>query len=180
MRVFACKDKDGMTRVLRSNNEPTCPDRFDSDGPRRQLPLSGQEAERICSTLAPGTFRELKKLDVVSGEYEFVEVPKVPTLKEEFEAFAEEFGKISPRMACDNPKKWDSICRLYARMHEAADREPAPKYDEALIDELLEVGKRVPVSLNSLVGANLKFEDSTNRRAAEILQALKRAKGGKQ
>lgn len=174
MRVFACKDRDGMTRVLRSANEPTCPDRFDCSGYCLQLPLGGDEAKQVCSTLTPGTFRELKKLDVVSGEFEFVEVPK---LREAWE----DYKSVNMR-ACDHELN-DLYAPLWRKLAAAIDRElskPAPRYDEKLIDEFLEVCRDVTVTFDGMLSydaANDDWAEPSNIRAAEILQELKRAKG---
>lgn len=176
MRVFACKDLDGDCCIIRGTSDPKNPRDFYCEG-KQSYVTSSVEAEAYCSTLTPGTFRELKKLDVVSGEFEFVEVPKVKGLREAWEAY-----KSKNITACNHETN-ELYTPLWRDLADAIDREltkPAPRYDEKLIDELLEVGKSGPDRLIAyLMGMDAKsWNHPENRRAAEILQALKRAKEG--
>lgn len=176
MRVFACKDLDGECKVIRGNVEPQYPSDFQGRGDWGNVMLN-RASEPYCRDLAPGTFRELKRLDVVSGEFEFVEEVKVPTLLEAVKAHIEAHypktgidGLLSGRL----PGTWSDLAQSYKRELS----KPAPRYEDKLIDELLEVGE-ASGSLGALLRGNAtRWTDPSNRRAAEILQSLKRAKEG--
>jgi len=176
MRVFACKDLDGECKVIRGNVEPQDPSDFQGRGDWGTVMLN-RASEPYCRDLAPGTFRELKRLDVVSGEFEFVEEVKVPTLLEAVKAHIEAHY---PKTGIDRllsgrlPGTWSDLAQSYKRELS----KPAPRYDEKLIDELLEIGKGAKCSLSWLIMCRGPFDDQRNRRAAEILQSLKRAKEG--
>lgn len=183
MRTFACKDLDSECKVIRGNVEPQDPSDFHCRGNWENVMFSSESA-LYCRDLAPGTFRELKKLDVVSGEYEFVEeVPKVQTLLEAAVNHMKQHWSSYNEKGTEGIR--NSICqtgngKTALALAEAIDRElskPAPRYDEKLIDELLETGGSgsIPFLLSEKPEC---FSLPANRRAAEILQALKRAKEG--
>lgn len=172
MRVFACKDLDGECCIIRGTSEPINPRDFYCEE-KQSYVTSSVEAETYCRDLAPGTFRELKRLDVVSGEFEFVEEVRVPTLREAWGVYSGVNPSSTNPDRSFYPREW---CDLVESIKRELSK-PGPKYDEKLIDELL--GLKGSGSVSFLLAFEPeKYTLTDNRRAAEILQALKRARRG--
>lgn len=101
--------------------------------------------------------------------------PKSGTLVEAMSEYIREWPSVQTASA----KRWPQVIEAYHR--ELADPPKPPKYDEKLIDELLEVGKTVGYSTSYLLNHDTEIDNiagPVSRRAYEILQELQRQKNG--